>query len=391
MYNISPLFYKQRYSDRFLDRVSISDDQDRMLLKARRLVRNAIRSAFSNARHYLLDQNGISEHDIGWLSDIKPKFMTQGSYAYKTLNSPCYPSQDIDLDDGVYLPMSLLNGAPEVNKDWFFKIVDGALMELARKQGWGFVKKDTCARVKLPWQAHVDVPLYAIPEGRFMEMNEAIMTLNSQRRSLSDAIYNGDICMADSYLLNEDEIYLATRNSGWKKSDPLQIANWFKQELSIKGPRLRRVCRFLKAWRDYYWENGGPSSIALMICAVDLYPGDDRGRDDFALLSIVKEMPMKLRGQILNPASKHQEVIYPRGDINIEKVALAAESLLRVLETSISGALEKKKSLEQITSQFGLRMPQDCELIELISSAAIVRSTPARKVKPKPILNSKSG
>lgn len=391
MYNISPLFYQALSSDRFLNHVSINEDQERMLLEARKLVRNAIRSAFGDARNYLLGQSDISERDINWISKIKPKFMTQGSYAYKTLNSPCYLSQDIDLDDGVYLPMSLLNGAPEANKDWFFSIVDGGLMKLAKNQGWNFEKKEFCATIKLPQQAHIDVPLYAIPDKRYVEMSEAIVALNKQNRSLSDVIYSDDLYTSKPYLLEEEELYLATRKSGWKKSDPLEIANWFKQEISIKGRRLRRVCRFLKAWRDYVWEKGGPSSIALMICAADLYPEEDNERDDLALLSITKGMPEKLRGQILNPASKYREVIYPRGGVNTEEVASAAENLNKVLEVSINGILDKAQVPKQLKSQFGQRMPQNSELIKLISSAAIVRSTSARKVKPKLIPNSKSG
>ncbi|MFV2057877.1 MAG: cyclic GMP-AMP synthase DncV-like nucleotidyltransferase, partial [Thiohalomonadales bacterium] len=124
MYDISPLLYKQAMNDRFFNAISITSDQEMMLRAARKLVRHAIRTAFRDARNYL---ENVEEKDIAWISLIKPKFMSQGSFVYKTLNSPCYSSQEIDLDDGVYLPMSIINSEPSANKDWFFVIIDGAL------------------------------------------------------------------------------------------------------------------------------------------------------------------------------------------------------------------------------------------------------------------------
>jgi hypothetical protein len=39
MNNISPLFYKHTHHDRFLNNISISDEQDQMLLEARKKIR----------------------------------------------------------------------------------------------------------------------------------------------------------------------------------------------------------------------------------------------------------------------------------------------------------------------------------------------------------------
>ena len=391
MYDISPLFYRQLQSNRFSDNISINDEQDQMLLSSRSEVRRAIRAAFTNAQLYLQNKSDITAEDIQWITTIKPKFMTQGSYAYKTLNAPCYTTQDIDLDDGVYLPMSILNGEPNANREWFFQIVDGALATLAREKGWKVGEKDTCARVILPSQAHIDVPLYAVPDKRFVEMSTGFENLRKEHRRLSNAIYDADTVDSQPYLLNADEVYLATRESGWKKSDPLLIANWFKQEISTKGRRLRRVCRFLKAWRDFTWEHGGPSSITLMICAAEAYPQDDQSRDDLALLNVVRALPGRLRGQVINPAASDEEVIYPRGNLPTEEFAVQAENLLHALETSISGAMAKEQVPAKMIARFGKRMPADSRLIDVISSAAIVRSTPAKDVKPEPIPNSKSG
>jgi len=394
MYNVSPLLYKRFSNDRFINKISITGEQDKMLLEARKKVRQAIRMAFREAREYLKNEN-IRNDDIEWVSKIKPKFFTQGSYAYKTLNSPCYATQEIDLDDGVYLPMSILNSEPSANIEWFFTIVDGALKKLALHEGWKFKEIPTCARVIIPGkQAHIDVPLYAIPDKRHTELVEALNFAKMDGRSLSD-LYYSDAITQTFLKLNEDEVNLATRNEGWKKSDPMKISDWLKMEKSIRGKtsgeRLIRACRFLKAWRDFIWEDGGgPSSLALMICAIKAYPKDDHNRDDYALLQVVKMLPGFLGGTIYNPAAK-DEVVYPRGNINQEEIILKAKQLATSLESSLSGSLNKYALLDELKSKFGQRIPSIINWIEEITGAAIVRSTAAVKVKPETIPNTKSG
>lgn len=393
MYNVSPLLYKRFSNDRFINKISITDEQDKMLREARKKVRQAIRTAFSEARDYLQNES-VRNDDIEWISKIKPKFFTQGSYAYKTLNSPCYDSQEIDLDDGVYLPMSILNSEPSANIEWFFKIVDGALKKLARQEGWKFKEKPTCARVIIPGkQTHIDVPLYAIPDDRHTELVEALNYAKLDSRTLND-IYFSDAITQSFFLLNEDEVNLATRDEGWKKSDPMKISDWFKMEKSVRGQtsgeRLIRVCRFLKAWRDFIWEDGGPSSLALMICAVEAYPKDDNNRDDYALLQVAKKLPALLGGTINNPAAK-DEVVYPRGNINQEEIILKARALVTSLEMALSGSLNKHTILSELKSKFGQRIPTIINWIEEITSAAIVRSTAAMNIKPESIPNTKSG
>jgi len=396
MYNATPLFYKHLSDDRFINKLNITDEQDKMLLEARKKVRQAIRNAFSEARVYLKNET-IHQKDIDWISKLIPKFLTQGSYVYKTLNSPCSNSQEIDLDDGVYLPMSIIDSEPEANKDWFFAIVDGALKKLAEQEGWHFDgEKETCARIIIPGkQAHIDVPLYAIPDKRHSQLVESLNYAKANNKTLSSIYYSDAAVQAALYLLDKDEVNLATREGGWRKSDPMEIYNWFKQEISLRGQasgqRLRRVCRFLKAWRDYTWENGGPSSLALMICAVEAFPEDDKGRDDHALLTVVRELPSLLNKEVFNPAAKEKEVVYPRDDISSVNVVLAAQALEIALNSALSGSLDKTAALAEFKNKFGNRMPNNTEWIESISSASIVRSTPAKNVKPEYIPNTKSG
>jgi hypothetical protein len=61
---------------------------------------------------------------------------------------------------------------------------------------------------------------------------------------------------------------LAHRDEGWKPSDPRKLEEWFRAAVRQHGEQLRRVCRYLKNWRDNRWEGCRLSSIALMACTV---------------------------------------------------------------------------------------------------------------------------
>lgn len=397
MYDASGLFFKHTHQDRFVNALNVNDSQDAMLRDARSKVRAAIRAAFTEARRYLGQK--VNEAELDLIAKIRPKFMSQGSYVYGTLNTPCHPSQEIDLDDGVYLPMGFINKAPRHNMVWFFEVVDGALRELAKREEWVFKTKTTCARLVIPGRrAHIDVPLYAVPDLRHAAMTAMFAALNREA-SFAEALLKADMSLAREVRLDEDEVYLAVRDKGWRQSDPLKIATWFSQEISLRGDasgkRLRRICRFLKAWRDFTWESGGPSSITLMVCAVDTYPDDDKNRDDYALYQVVSRLAEKLAGEIENPAeSNRREVLYPREGMDQDDIAEKARALAQEVQHAVCACDTTSGVVQCYLRGFGKRMP-DNEAWVLpalpANAATVVRSTPAREVRPERIPNTRAG
>jgi hypothetical protein len=325
--------------------------------------------------------------------------MSQGSYVYGTLNNPCHPSQEIDLDDGVYLPMGFINQAPRHNMAWFFEIVDGALRDLAQREKWIFKTKPTCARLVIPGRhAHIDVPLYAVPDKRHAEMTAMLKSLNREV-SFAEAVLKSDMSLAREVRLDEEDVYLAIRDQGWRQSDPLKIATWFSQEITLRGvasgKRLRRICRFLKAWRDFTWESGGPSSITLMACAVDAYPDDDKDRDDYALYQVVSRLADKLAGEIENPAEdKRREVLYPRPGMNQEEIAERARELAQEVQHAVCSCDTSTGVIQCYKRGFGTRMPDNDAWVlpaQAAAAADTVRRTPAREVRPERIRNTRAG
>lgn len=154
------------------------------LRNARTKIRGRLRDAFETSS---VEYFGVR---------VRPRFFTQGSFAYKTLNHPAFPpGQQKDLDDGCYLPLSFVRGEkPSAAAAYFFAFVETALGELADEEGWTLVKdKPTCVRLVISRDGHVDVPLYAIPDGDFRHLVEA---RNMEKSATFDAKVNsGTRCL----------------------------------------------------------------------------------------------------------------------------------------------------------------------------------------------------
>lgn len=389
-YDAQALFYALLHGGRFIDHISISQEEMDYLVACRNKVRQAIRQEFTqirnvakvNGQHVLLE--GLDANAKAQLARLVPKFWPQGSSVYKTLNDPANnPPQQIDLDDGVYLPMTIISDQPIIKKQIFFQIVDSALRKLCKAEGWTFdSSKDTCCRVIVNQRIHIDVPLYAIPDARY----EAISFAVAKQRQLHEAEFADGYYQKTIYL-DENEVYLALRNhEHWTVSDPMKIQKWFQVALRAPGcgERLRRVCRYLKAWRDHAWPNGGgPSSIALMICAVQTFGTNQVFEKDCqALLAVCKALPNQLReGVFLG-----DEEFYPR-KVKAEEQANDIRQA-RALASTLTYVLELASNAQEVVRQlrlaFGDRLPNRPDWVTPLGIAPAVRSTPA-KTHPEPM------
>ena len=57
-------------------------------------------------------------------------------------------------------------------------------------------------------------------------------------------------------------VRLAHKLLGWIDSDPRPIKEWIERQVLLKSDQLRRVIRYLKAWRDAQaWPKGDPKSL----------------------------------------------------------------------------------------------------------------------------------
>lgn len=363
MADVSKLLYsRSAEKPSLLANLDLGEPDHARLKKAQIQVRDCLKTAFSN----------LTQAEIGY--SVRPRFFTQGSYSYRTINGPAWtPPQQMDLDDGAYLPMTFVQGTkkPSLAAAKFFEVVDGALMKLASREGWTFIPKPTCARVVISKDAHIDVPLYAIPDSEFKKLEE---TVQMMRKSM--ATFDSRPRALDRWdALPSDCVLLAHREEDWISSDPRKIRDWFDGAIDIYGERLRRVCRFLKAWRDHNRPHvDNVSSILLMICAwkafEDLGRPNVPDRDDLALLRVAERLPRLLKGPVLNPADPEEEVDARLDD----RSRLCAIELAGVLQRDLTDIIERcfdpASAVRKLTGLFGDRVPDRVDLVDVSRAAA---------------------
>ena len=184
-------------------------------------------------------------------NEIKPSFRSQGSFVMKTTVNPIPQwSEDekkhlykYDIDDGVYfIGQAEDKTSIGTYHDWIYD----AVKDHTNK---GAIDKTTCVRVLYSDGHHIDLPIYFKIKG-------------------------------------DDTIpQLAHKSKDWIDSDPKAFFDWFNEKAKDKE-QLRRIVRYLKAWRDYrHTQNSStkmPSGFILTILAANniSYSTD---RDDIAL------------------------------------------------------------------------------------------------------------
>jgi len=368
MLNLSTLFHTSAEDkDSFLDNLDLTEKEKAQLEAARVDIRNCLREGIPA----VLESQGF-EGEIP-----KPRFFTQGSWSYKTLNAPAKEPQQADLDDGAYLPMTFVKQTkrPSTASKIFFTAAEEALRPLVAKNGWSIDdRKDTCIRIEISKKAHIDIPLYAIPDEEFMLLKAS---LEHRGYDLHDDVaIKAERDVWDA--LPAESVLLAHRKEDWKKSDPRPLRDWFVGEVEVKGTQLRRIVRYLKAYRDWRWQEGGPTSILLMATAAPLFDAQ-HGRDDTALLNVVSGMAASLRAGVANPTDANESLTARLGADKVEEAALAFEDL----EKFLRGALEcgnPEQACAWMINKFGDRFPNEPDWVKVSSvrdTVAAVAPVPA--------------
>lgn len=358
----------------FLNKLNINDTEDELLVNCRKDVRKYLRAGFHQVRASPAIKFQEFEDAI---KNLKPKFWTQGSYAYKTMNNPANnPPQQIDLDDGVYFPMALLDGKPHAVKNKLLKLVKLILTELAESKGWGIVEKPTCLRLEVNNRVHIDIPVYAIPEQKYVMIKEAIQNRNIFADSSNDM---------EVITLEPDQVHLARwDNDDWIKSDPMDLHQWFISKTKIHGRQfLRRTCRYVKAWRDNTWDKGGPSSITLMVAVAKVFDDNlmtnkrEFSTDCEAMLAVTKELPLIFNSDIKNPIAD-DEIMFPRGmnHLEIEDIRQKVQDLSNSVSSALCHSQTEQQVVDEFIALFGNRMPNKAEWVERYTIGDVVRNSP---------------
>lgn len=319
---------------------------------------------------------------------LNPRFWTQGSFQYDTLNNPYFtPPQEMDIDDGTYLPMAIFEDQPVIGHRLLLLLVDSSLKSLAYENGWEFEAQPKCARLKISTvNTHIDVPMYAIPEDQFL-LKEAALAKAMSMESLDSAERRLTASFEDyspDYELDEGCVNLAVRDGDqkWIKSDPKIVEDWFKASCKRIGPHLRNVCRFLKSWRDVQWKyGGGPSSISLMAATVNILDRVPHDRTDLGatMRILAKNLPREFSSGVESPDHTDEKPLFPPSHDHgeREKAIMTTLSELDKIMDEAERSPNKDLALATINRAFGSRVIKS-DLIDSATSAPAFASEPSR-------------
>ncbi|PTQ86788.1 CBASS cGAMP synthase [Agitococcus lubricus] len=337
-----------------------------------------------------------------------PKFRVQGSWAYGTCNQPALPNQEMDLDYGAYLPSSVFSSEPSPEEAIaYFDVAKKALNELCKEEGWVLSdKKETCLRLyKVMPNAHIDVPLYAVPDDMFDSLienhsialdhiyKEATITAASRRFALES--YGGEM-LTENFrakeidLENIQMIHLAQKNGEWLPSDCEKVREWFLKKCAEhpgNGQQLKAIVRYLKGWRDQHWKEGGPTSILLMIITVQHYKYAD-SRDDQALFTVTQNLATSLKNEVYASIDEHEEKDFNSATPQQRlEYANKAKELHTYVEQSML-AETPNASVDYLRASFGQRLPNEPKLVITID-APNDSMTAYQKVMSQPVQHAK--
>lgn len=347
--------------------LNLSEEQNISLRDARDCVRNAISSGFGNAAKELEEKN-LFQDGTSLLnrSFETPKFRMQGSFSYFTCNQPAHvPPQEIDLDDGLFMPVSYFQlgseRSPVIQSNAYFLIIEKLLTSLCNDRGWELVTdKPSCIRVKISNDMHTDLALYAVPDVNFLKIMK-----DARNRDLQGL---DDLRMEDSVYrdISQDEIMLAHRQEGWKKSDPRKLEDWFNEAVEKYGDQVRAVSRYLKGWKDFQWEKGHLASVALMAAVVSIFDKASaqipKDRDDLALLRVSQELPSFLAEKIVNPVVEGARLDEGWSEDDRDDYVSKAQKLNDVLSLILQKNNDQSIAVVYLRQMFGDRIPDDLTL-----------------------------
>jgi len=398
--NAHRLFRGEGTSRGYLQNINVDDEKEKQLKRARNALRVALRTGLPELQKMAVARGLIEQRHLALASSLpplRPRFRMQGSAAYRTLNDPAHkPPQGIDYDDGVYLPTSFVSGAaePVIAAKGFFKAVEEIVAPVCAQNGWTLnCKKTHCVRVEIAPDAHIDLPLYTIPDKEFTRLTEAALASvqTNARAQDDDALFSEQIYRT----LPKDRIMIAHRSNGWIESDPRKIEDWFHEAIDDHGEGLRRVCRYFKGWRDHQWKKCRLTSLAIMACVVKAY--DDLGgtlaedRDDTALLAISQKLPDLLREEIPNPVIQGQFLDKDWTIVDRLDFVGRAERLHVELNTALNNTFHKTIAITKLQSVFGTRIPNDENLLSIDQAEREVISYKPAQVAAPVVLRSTSG
>lgn len=224
--------------------------------------------------------------------------------------------KEYDLDDGIYL-----NGYSDKESSewpstttvhsWIKDAVDGHTLEAP-------IDKNTCVRVVYAKGYHIDYPIYILKDG-----------VNAR---------------------------LAHKSNGWIESDPKEFTNWFIGKVNSHEEQLRRIVKYLKAWKDFKDVSLKGIEITILVANnICVY----EGRDEEALKRTLNRIidNLEVRFECLKPVKPFEDLFDGISRTKKDDIMQALKILKSKVELAINEDNQLKAS-EYMIEVFGSRFPK---------------------------------
>lgn len=285
----------------------------------------------------------IKKHFRDVLNSTNPEFRGQGSYAMNTLVNPIDGRYDID--DGVYL-----THLSDDRASWpTTTTVHGWLID-ATKDSTDEPPQDRARCVRVIYQGdppyHIDLPVY-------VEEKEVPQLFDRDRENMSEPPISP------------------------YPSDPAAMTKWFCDKVD-EDDQLRRLVRYIKAWKDYKSDKGCGVAKGLMIAILtaETFITDDR--DDVALARTIDQANSRMHSSIVvsKPVTPHEDLT---AGWSSEQRRRFLEQLQQFRDLSADALEEtvKSKAAKIWQKLFGDRFPDDDPEPEKKKDSALKTSAPA--------------
>ena len=295
MLNLNKLFLD------FHDEISLTKTYKEKITKGRNALRTKIGNRFEEKERK------------------KPQYCTQGSYAMQTAIMPL-EDDEFDLDNGVYLKGYSTEQdewpTPQTVHTWVKDAVNGHTSNLP-------LDKNTCVRVVYEDKYHIDLPIY-------------IMGENSKGDSIA---------------------YLAHKSKGWIESDPKAFTSWFQGYVNDSGQQIRRIVKYLKAWKDYMSIDIKGMAITILVC--NNYSVNEK-RDDLSLLDTVTNIIDSLEDSFhcYKPVTPTDEDLFANvSETSKNAILNGLNRLKKKLDIAINEKSNEKDATDILQKVFGDRFP----------------------------------
>lgn len=283
-------------------KIKLSTDKEKDLRKSRNALRKKVNKYF--------------EETLGVKA---PLFYGQGSYMMNTTINPLEDGE-YDIDDGIYLEhMKQLDEeewkTPATVHNWIVAAVN-------KHTSASPINKGTCVRVVYAKNYHVDLPIYVKKDG--------------------------------------EPPKLAHLYKGWIESDPKAFTKWFNEQVKEKGDQLKRIVRYLKAWKDY--KQGAiklPSGMVFTVLAANYFVADYPERDDAALVATAKGIYDALSEEfsVKRPISPFEELLEDWSDTKEQNLLTKLNSLVNTGQRALDVA-SQSNAINEWEKVFGDNFPE---------------------------------